>query len=60
MGQGVLSVADPAECKLILYDPAESYTNMNAMEFISDEYASWDVTYFMNGLILNRLPLRRS
>ena len=35
----------------------ESYTNMNAMEFISDEYASWDVTYFMNGLILNRLPL---
>ena len=30
---------------------------MNAMEFISDEYASWDVTYFMNGLILNRLPL---
>ena len=27
------------------------------MEFISDEYASWDVTYFMNGLILNRLPL---
>ena len=35
----------------------ESYTNMNAMEFISDEYASWDITYFMNGLILNRLPL---
>ena len=35
----------------------ESYTNMNAMEFISDEYASWDVTYFMNGLVLNRLPL---
>lgn len=35
----------------------ESYTNMNAMEFISDEYASWDLTYFMNGLLLNRLPL---
>ena len=35
----------------------ESYTNMNAMEFISDEYASWDITYFMNGLLLNRLPL---
>ncbi len=35
----------------------ESYTNMNAMEFISDEYASWDITYFMNGAILNRLPL---
>lgn len=35
----------------------ESYTCMNAMEFINDEYVSWDVTYFMNGLLLNRLPL---
>jgi hypothetical protein len=35
----------------------ESYNLMNALEFISDEYASWDVTYFMNGAILNRLPL---
>ena len=35
----------------------ESYTNMNAMEFISDEYASWDLTYYMNGNLLNRLPL---
>ncbi len=35
----------------------ESYTNMNAMEFLSDEYLSWDATYYMNGLILNRLPL---
>ena len=35
----------------------ESYTNMNAMEFINDEYASWDVTYFMNGALLNRIPL---
>lgn len=35
----------------------ESYTNMNAMEFINDEYASWEVTYFMNGTILNRIPL---
>lgn len=34
----------------------ESYTNMNAMEFISDEYASWDLTYYMNGNLLNRLP----
>lgn len=36
---------------------AESYTNMNAMEFINDEYASWDLSYHMNGLILNRIPL---
>lgn len=35
----------------------ESYTNMNAIEFINDEYVSWDVTYYMNGLLLNRLPL---
>lgn len=35
----------------------ESYTCMNAMEFISDEYASWDLTYYMNGNLLNRLPL---
>lgn len=35
----------------------ESYTNMNAMEFINDEYASWDLTYYMNGNLLNRLPL---
>lgn len=35
----------------------ESYTNMNAMEFLSDEYASWDLTYYMNGNLLNRLPV---
>lgn len=35
----------------------EAYTNMNAMEFINDEYLSWDVTYYMNGLMLNRIPL---
>ncbi|MDL2265343.1 DUF5686 and carboxypeptidase regulatory-like domain-containing protein [Parabacteroides sp. OttesenSCG-928-G21] len=35
----------------------ESYTNMNAMEFINDEYASWELTYFMNGALLNRMPL---
>jgi hypothetical protein len=35
----------------------ESYTNMNAIEFINDEYVSWDVAYYANGLILNRIPL---
>lgn len=34
----------------------EAYTNMNAMEFINDEYISWDLTYYMNGNLLNRLP----
>ena len=37
----------------------ESYALMNAMEFFNDEYASWDLTYYMNGLIFNRLPLIR-
>ncbi len=35
----------------------ESYTNMNALEFINDEYLSWDLTYYMNGNLFNRLPL---
>lgn len=35
----------------------ESYTLMNAMEFLNDQYASWDLTYYMNGLLLNRIPL---
>lgn len=35
----------------------ESYTLMNAMEFMNDEYASWDVTYFLNGFLFNRVPL---
>ena len=37
----------------------ESFDLMNAMEFFNDEYASWDLTYYMNGLIFNRLPLIR-
>ncbi len=35
----------------------ESFTNMNALEFINDEYVSWDLTYYMNGNLLNRIPL---
>ena len=34
----------------------EAYTNMNAMEFLNDEYASWDITYYINGNLLNRIP----
>lgn len=36
---------------------SEAFHLMNALEFVSDEYISWDVTYFMKGLILNRIPL---
>ena len=35
----------------------ETYTLMNALEFINDEYASWDITYYMNGALFNRMPL---
>lgn len=37
----------------------ESFATMNAMEFFNDEYASWYLTYYMNGLIFNRIPLIR-
>lgn len=35
----------------------ESYSLMNAMEFMNDEYASWDVSYYLNGFVFNRIPL---
>jgi hypothetical protein len=30
---------------------------MNAMEFVNDQYLSWDITYFANGALFNRIPL---
>lgn len=35
----------------------ESYSLMNPMEFPIDYYGSLDLTYWMNGLIFNRIPL---
>lgn len=35
----------------------ESYTLMNAFEFANDQYLSWDLTYWANGTIFNRIPL---
>ena len=35
----------------------ESYWVMNPMEFFTDQYASWDLAYHMNGLLFNRIPL---
>ena len=35
----------------------ESYELMNAMEFVNDQYLSWDLTYWGNGILMNRLPL---
>jgi len=35
----------------------QSYNLMNFMEFISDRHAALNVQYYMNGFILNKLPL---
>lgn len=34
----------------------ESYALMNAMEFANDQYLSWDLTYWANGALFNRIP----
>lgn len=34
----------------------ESYSLMNPMEFAIDRYASWDLTYWGNGILFNRIP----
>lgn len=35
----------------------ESYALMDPLEFITDQYFSWDVSYYLNGWLFNRLPL---
>lgn len=35
----------------------EAFETMTPMEFIMDQHLTWDVVYYMNGLIMNRLPL---
>lgn len=35
----------------------ESFALMNPLEFINDSYAMVDLSYWMNGLIFNRIPL---
>lgn len=37
----------------------ESYSLMNPMEFAMDRYVSCDLTYWGNGVLLNRIPLIR-
>lgn len=34
----------------------ESYSLLNPMEFASDTYAEWDITYWLNGALFNRIP----
>lgn len=35
----------------------ESFSLLNPMEFAMDRYASWDIEYFGNGVLFNRIPL---
>ena len=39
---------------IVQYD---TYSNLNTLEFINDQYVSWDLNYNMNGFLLNRIPL---
>lgn len=35
----------------------ETFETMTPMEFVQDQHLTWDIVYYMNGLILNRTPL---
>lgn len=39
------------------YIQNECFTLLNPMEFAMDKYLSWDLSYFMSGVILNRMPI---
>jgi len=34
----------------------QSFSLMNPMEFVNSSYASWDITYWLNGALLNLVP----
>lgn len=34
-----------------------SFSLMSPLEFMYDRYAQWDITWYMNGFILNKIPL---
>lgn len=34
----------------------ESFSLMNPMEFVMDKYVGWDMTYWLNGTLFNRIP----
>ena len=36
---------------------SENYALMDVMEFVNDQYLSWDMTYYANGALFNRIPL---
>lgn len=37
----------------------ESFALLNPMEFVTDSYAMWDITYWANGAIFNYVPVLR-
>jgi len=39
---------------IVQYD---TYSTLNALEFINDQYVSWDLNYNLSGFIVNRIPL---
>ena len=38
----------------------ETFETMTPMEFVMDQHLTWDIVYYMNGLIFNRTPLIRN
>lgn len=36
-----------------------TFSLMEPMEFVNDQYVQWDLVYFLNGLIFNNIPLMR-
>lgn len=38
----------------------ETFETMTPMEFVMDQHLTWDVVYYMNGLIFNRTPLLKN
>jgi len=38
---------------------SESFSLMNVLEFVNDEYASLDLQFHFNGILFNRIPLLR-
>ncbi len=39
---------------------SESFAMMNALEFVTDQYVSWDTNWNLNGLIMNQIPLLKT
>ena len=36
-----------------------AFTQMNALEFVTDRYCQWDLVYYLNGWVFNTMPLMK-